>query len=424
MYGGGTLDLLLGSPESILFDGSDTTLILGAPKATTGTFYNLSEGDSILLNGETIASANLGYNALTLDLAGGGTLDYAVGPWYGSLQAEVIDNGAGVEIACFRRATRIATPQGERPVESLRVGDAVLTASGETRTIRWLGHQTLDLRHHPHPHTAWPVRIAAGAIAPMLPLADLWLSPEHAVLLDDLLIPAIRLANDATIAQVPVETVEYWHLELDSHDLVRAEGLAAESYLDTGTREGFDEGPAWLAENPDATPFHWTQTCRPLVLEGEALVAVRQALQARAEALGYRWTDAHDLHVMADGRRIDGTAIAEGQWRFAIPHRAALLRLVSRIWVPAHAIPGSADVRRLGVCVGRLQVDGVDRHLAAQDGAAGWHPAETEGTATWRWTSGAAALPAGARSIIVDVVGPGRYVAAPGQPQAASRAAA
>jgi len=86
------------------------------------------------------------------------------------------------------------------------------------------------------------VRVAAGAFGPGQPHSALFLSPDHAVYLEEVLVPIRHLINNSTIVQVPVDQVGYHHIELEQHDVVLAQGLPAESYLDTGNREAFADG--------------------------------------------------------------------------------------------------------------------------------------------------------------------------------------
>jgi len=74
--------------------------------------------------------------------------------------------------------------------------------------------------------------------------------------------------------------------KLDSHDVILAEGLAAESYLDTGNRAGFfNNGGSYLEAHPDFKPKHWAETCVPLVFEGAILQGGEvKATRARAGA--------------------------------------------------------------------------------------------------------------------------------------------
>jgi collagen type I/II/III/V/XI/XXIV/XXVII alpha len=144
--------------------------------------------------------------------------------------------------ACFASGTHIETREGEVLVESLREGQHVATASDGSTPVMWLGRRSVDCRQYPRPQDVWPVRIGAGAFGPAQPRRDLVLSPDHAVFVDGALIPVRYLVNGVTIRQQEVNEVTYWHVELARHELLLAEGLACESYLDTGNRAAFEDG--------------------------------------------------------------------------------------------------------------------------------------------------------------------------------------
>ena len=157
--------------------------------------------------------------------------------------------------------------RGDVPVEHLVVGDLAVTAGGATRPITWLGSRTLDCTRHPRPAEIMPVRIAAGTFGEGRPARDLWLSPGHSVCLDilgEVLIPAIALVDGTAVAQVSVDTVIYWHVELDSHEVILAEGLPSESYLEMGNRTFFAEADiVALHASPDAQVKTHADFCRP-----------------------------------------------------------------------------------------------------------------------------------------------------------------
>ena len=146
----------------------------------------------------------------------------------------------GFQVACYLRGTRISTPTDGQDIELLAVGDLVLTESGEEQPIVWIGHRHVDCRHHPHPHHVWPVRVWKGAFAASIPHNDLMLSPDHAVFVDGVLVPIRYLINGRTIVQEQVDEVTSRHVELPYHDVILAERLPCESYLDTGNREAFE----------------------------------------------------------------------------------------------------------------------------------------------------------------------------------------
>jgi len=148
---------------------------------------------------------------------------------------------ATADVICFYPGVNIATPTGEKPVEALAEGDLVLTADGRAAPIRWIGRQTVSTRFA-DPLRVLPIRIRAGALGENLPSRDLLVSPDHALLVEGVLIHAGALINGVSIVRetdVP-EVFVYRHVELDDHALVLAEGVAAETFIDNVDRLNFD----------------------------------------------------------------------------------------------------------------------------------------------------------------------------------------
>jgi hypothetical protein len=142
---------------------------------------------------------------------------------------------------CFMAGTSISVPAGAAAVETLGAGDWVVTTEGEHRQIRWLGRQTVSTRFS-DPLRVLPIRIRQGAFGSGLPMRDLLVSPDHALLLDGVLVQAGALVNGLSItqeSQVP-EVFTYYHIELADHSLILAEGVAAETFVDNVDRLGFD----------------------------------------------------------------------------------------------------------------------------------------------------------------------------------------
>jgi T5SS/PEP-CTERM-associated repeat protein len=262
--------------------GSAASLILTAPQAIDGVaIRNWQVGDSLVIdNGGTVTGTQWLGGTLAV-FTSSGTYDFTNIGLAGGAAPSFTNTGNAVELVpCFAAGTRIATPHGLRPVESLAAGDAVCTMlDGRPRAIVWHGHRTIDCTRHPHPAQVWPVRIAAGAFGRLQPKRDLFLSPDHAVFVDGVLIPVKYLLNDTTITQVPRDTVTYHHLELSRHDVVLAEGLPTESYLDTGDRGNFANGGRAVVLHPDFASRVWDGAgCAELIVTGPLLAAVRARL--------------------------------------------------------------------------------------------------------------------------------------------------
>jgi hypothetical protein len=143
---------------------------------------------------------------------------------------------------CFASGTLVATPTGERAVETLEIGDMVLTSEGRAVPVRWIGRQTLMPFFAGA--AAAPVRVTAGALGDGLPKRDLVLTADHALVIDGLAVIAGALVNGSTICYDPIESlpkrVTYYHVETDDHDVILAEGAPAETFIDYAGRQAFD----------------------------------------------------------------------------------------------------------------------------------------------------------------------------------------
>jgi hypothetical protein len=315
------------------------------------------------------------------------------------------------DVACYCRGTLIRIDHSEVPVEQLAIGNHVVTLSSEMKPIKWIGRRLLDCRRHPDPTSVWPIRVSAGAFGENKPSRDLWLSPGHNIAAEGVLMPIKALQNGKTIVQHQRSTVEYWHIELDQHDIIFAEGLPAESYLDTGNRTGFVNGGVFIEAHPDFKPKHWAATCLPLVQEGPEIARTKAVLLERLKALGYVTTSEADLYVIADGKRIEPIELGAMRFAFTLPPACRDIRLMSRTFIPAHTRAASTDTRSLGLCVKRLQINGEDVPLDDQTILGrGWNALERHpDVRDQRWTRGDTPIPANARLIVIDLAGPGHY---------------
>jgi len=258
----------------------DTTLNVGGtielvyPEARSGS--DLSGTVSASASG--LLTVSLGGQTYALQLSGDYTDEHFV------MSADQYDGRYATRVAaeagaapCYRSGTRILTDRGEVAVEALRVGDRVQTVLGGTAPpIIWIGRREVDCARHPKPRKVWPVRVAAGAFGPGLPHSDLWLSPNHAVYVNEVLIPVKHLINGSAITQVPMDRVTYHHIELAAHDVLLAEGLPAESFLDMRDGSNYANRPGPVRLYPDYAARMWEAFgCARLIVTGPELAATR-----------------------------------------------------------------------------------------------------------------------------------------------------
>lgn len=403
---GGTVD----AGQSIVFGAGNAELSL-APDAFGGLLVNFFVGDTIDLSGITdvLSASVINVGTLFIDRDTGPDISLLLDPSidYSTASFFVTNEGDGdfitTDLACFVAGTRLDTPDGPVAVEKLAVGDKVLTAAGLARRVKWIGWRHLDPLRHQDPDLAQPIEISAGAIASGIPARAVRLSPEHAIALDGMLIPARLLTNGTTIRQdTTCRSVTYFHVELDSHDLLLAEGMAAESYLDTGNRSVFANAGLPLTLHPDFGAGNDqarrdAESCLPFVTEPDRVRPVWRRLAGHIPMPQVLTTDDPDLRIQVDGRVLRPVSVNAGVHVFAIPARSGTIRLLSRACAP-HAIqPWNSDRRTLGVAVrgitiregGSIQVLPPD-HPALTDG---WWTVERDAATLWRWTSGDAMLP-------------------------------
>ena len=315
-------------------------------------------------------------------------------------------------VACYLPDTQIATPDGEVAVQNLAVGDPVLTHSGHTRTIVWIGRGNA-LATRGRRNAATPVIVRKHALAFNVPNYDLRITKGHALYVDDVLIPAEFLVNHRSILwDDDAREVTVYHIELDVHDVLIANGAPAESYRDDGNR--------WLFQNRNTG---WRQPAKPPyapVLTGGPIVdAVWQRLLARSGPRpGLPQTDDPDLHLTVNGRRVDGFCRSDGVRVFRLPPSAAAVLIVSRAAAPDE-LGVARDPRPLGVAVRKIVLWHGPRPtiIEAHDPrlSHGFHAYEAANG--FRWTNGDAVLPAsllgnaqGLTSVDLHLAGTTRYL--------------
>ena len=194
-----------------------------APTAADSTYYtNLYQGGT---TDQTIVATLLGSNE-----------------FFGDADALLLPRHADRRPSAARCRSR-----------SSKIGDEVMTMSGAARPIKWIGRRSYGGRFVMGRKDILPICIKAGALDDNVPRRDLWISPHHAMYLDGVLIEAKDLVNGVSIVQAErVEKVEYFHIELETHDVIIAEGALSESFIDDDSRGMFHNAHEYGALYPDA----------------------------------------------------------------------------------------------------------------------------------------------------------------------------
>jgi hypothetical protein len=210
---------------------------------------------------------------------------------------------------CFLRGTRILTLQGERSIEDLRIGDLVSTISGDPKPVKWIGRMRVD-REALRDAARAPVKIARGAFNGVLPNSDLYVSYRHSLLINGLLIPAGDLINGNSITRVELkslDSLEYFHIELERHDVIFANGAPAETLEGSANRADFDNFDEYVALYGDTLT---TQIpCAPIVARNN----FRQALTSHLRgALAPIYDRRQPLEIIQDelARQADHRSLA------------------------------------------------------------------------------------------------------------------
>jgi Hint domain len=196
------------------------------------------------------------------------------------------DLTAAENVACYCPGTLIATDRGDIAVENLRVGGGVVVMSGSVRPIKWIGQRSYGGRFIAGRKDMLPICFKAGSLGEGLPRRDLWISPHHAMYLDGVLIEAKDLVNGVSVVQAEeVDRVDYFHIELDSHDVILAEGAWSETFVDDDSRGMFHNAPEFAALYPGdvSRPARY---CAPRLEEGFEIEAIRRRLARLAGAAG------------------------------------------------------------------------------------------------------------------------------------------
>lgn len=329
---GGTLEVAHANGAgtgAITMAAGNQTLVLDSAAFSNGDFANVIEGfgagDKIDLAGVTNAtSVNLGANnELLVSLSNGSTLTLHLDPsesFAGEYFHLGTDSAGGLYITedsqpCYCPGTLILTERGERPVEDLVIGDRLVTASGAVRPIKWIGRRSYSGRFILGRADIQPICIQAGALGTNRPRRDLWISPHHAMYLEGVLIEAHALVNEASIVQPMNSTdVSYFHIELDSHDIIIAEGALSESFVDDDSRMMFQNAHEYAElYGTDAKPAIY---CAPRKQDGAEVERARAFIASLADidhdgSLAPEWP--RGMVERVGGGRVEGWIVRPSQ---------------------------------------------------------------------------------------------------------------
>ena len=199
-------------------------------------------------------------------------------------------DGDTYDVTCILPGTLITTPEGQRPIEHLAPGDMVTTPEAP-RAVRWVGRSHYSMAFLQGKRMSMPVCIHAGALAEGLPARNLWVSPWHALLFGETLVRAFDLLNGQNVTQDYRGAVaSFYNVELDSPDIIFAEGVPVETYANHNNRALFHNLDEYLAlygsQEPSWMGADGVGIRRHKLLDENApeLAPIRQAVLARAAA--------------------------------------------------------------------------------------------------------------------------------------------
>ncbi len=356
------LDGSAASGATILFTGTDGTLALNESGLFDATISSLGTSDVLDLKDVSYS------NAVAVSVTNGNYLEVREGTSYTWLQLDPSQsyqgdyfhiasdglNGTDVTenaVPCFLAGTNIATPSGEVPVEQLQIGDMICLAGGQTKAVKWVGRRFYSAPLPNNPDVV-PVLIKAGALADGKPNKDLYLSPLHAVMVDEFLVPAGALVNGVSVlCCADMQEVSYYHLELESHEAIIANGTGAETFIDYASRRMFDNAEEYYRLYPQG----WMEDCvlcAPRLEGGSELERLRRKVALRA---GLLLEHARDTIVVgfleeADRQTISGWAYAPSQPNLPVSldilNRGALLaRTIANVPRPDVKLAGYGNGR-------------------------------------------------------------------------------
>jgi len=222
------------------------------PIAVDATDASLSSGEGFTWNGEAYT-----HEGIPADDANGVAAFGGGSPFYFSTNGALYSVGQAVDgytpgpatLVCYLEGTLIATPEGERAVETLAIGDVILTADGRAVPVKWMGRQRIRNGIFASPKME-PVCISAGALGQGLPHSDLYVTAAHGMIWHGMVVNAGAMVNGTTIRFVPMTQMPpvftWFHIETEGHEEILAQGAPSETFVDYVGRSAFDNYQEYL----------------------------------------------------------------------------------------------------------------------------------------------------------------------------------
>ena len=269
-FGAGNDTLNGGAGNDDLFGlGGADTFVVDLSDSESGNFdtiwdFSAAEGDSVQILSED-GTTDISIDMATGSLAGADTNISGTENISADDSAVYFSDGSALLLKnhqfsapepCFLTGTFVTMSDGsQKAVEKLTIGDSVQAINGSAHAIKWMGQRQVSVQFA-DAKSQNPICITAGALGDNTPVNDLYVSPDHAMYVDEVLVQANALVNDVSIYQVAEMPADffYWHIELASHEIILAEGAATETFVDNEARNRFDNAAEFDALYPNAEP--------------------------------------------------------------------------------------------------------------------------------------------------------------------------
>ncbi|KXV77279.1 Hint domain-containing protein [Acetobacter cerevisiae] len=409
-----------GSPDTPAGGGGTIEIAAGTTPSIIGYITNITENDTIIIDGMTAddytyvngiytltskGTAISGTSSFQLPAANEGTT-FSVTTKDGKTYLNAVD------VVCFLAGSMIRTVDGEVAVEDIQIGDEVVTFDWKTgaenvRPVVWAGTARATVHAGLQDDKAgYPVRILKDAVADGVPYQDLLVTSEHCLFFDGKFVPVRMLVNGSSIFyDKSITAYDYYHIETAEHSVVAANGLLTESYLDTGNRRSFRQEGKVASIGGRAKTWE-ADAGAELCVDRAFVEPLFRKLEARKSSITeglqnadvVALTNDANLHLVTETGAVIRPVRRDGQrYNFMLPANVASVRIVSRASRPADVIgPFVDDRRQMGVAVGSVtfvtaaRQENIVAHLAEAK-PEGWHADMSQ--ADVAWTTGNAVLP-------------------------------